>query len=80
MTDKEILKAFQEQFQTGRLFTESNVLVLMGMARGEERRKFLNIKYYEKPSYCNFNGPCLYQLCRTGDYGCCEHDERLIKI
>ncbi len=38
-TDKEILKAFQEQFNTGKLFTESNVLVLMGMARGEERRQ-----------------------------------------
>ena len=38
-TDKEILKAFQEQFGTGRLFTESQVLVLMGMARGEERRR-----------------------------------------
>jgi len=37
-TDKELLKAFQEQFNTGRLFTESNVLVLMGIARGEERR------------------------------------------
>jgi len=36
-TDKEILKAFQEQFNTGRLITESQVLVLMGMARDEER-------------------------------------------
>ena len=36
-TDKEILSAFQEQFNTGRLLTERQVLVLMGMARGEER-------------------------------------------
>jgi hypothetical protein len=38
-TDKEIMKAFQEQFNTGGLFTESQVLVLMGYARGDERRK-----------------------------------------
>lgn len=37
MTDKEILKGFREQFSTGRLLTESNVLVLMGYARGDAR-------------------------------------------
>lgn len=37
-TDKELLDAFREQFNTGHLYTESNVLVLMGMARGEERK------------------------------------------
>jgi hypothetical protein len=35
MTDKEILKGFSEHFQTGRLFSESNVLVLMSYARGD---------------------------------------------
>jgi hypothetical protein len=40
MTDKEILKGFQEQFQTGRLLTESNVLVLMGYARREAKKEF----------------------------------------
>jgi hypothetical protein len=37
-TDKDLLKAFREQFNTGGMFSESNVLVLMGMARGEERK------------------------------------------
>ncbi|HLN56107.1 MAG TPA: hypothetical protein VK207_08945 [Bacteroidales bacterium] len=37
-TDKELLEGFRTQFNTGRLFTESNVLVLMGMARGEEKK------------------------------------------
>jgi hypothetical protein len=37
-TDKDLLKAFQEQFNTGGMFSESNVLVLMGMARFEERK------------------------------------------
>ena len=36
-TDKVIMSAFQEHFNTGGLFTEKNVLVLMGMARHEER-------------------------------------------
>ncbi len=38
-TDRELLEGFKEQFQTGRLFTESQVLVLMGYARGEEKRQ-----------------------------------------
>jgi Icc-related predicted phosphoesterase len=38
MTDKEILKGFQEQFQTGGLLTESNVLVIMGYTRGDARK------------------------------------------
>jgi hypothetical protein len=38
ITDKELLRAFQEQFQTGRLLSESNVLVLMAMARGEAKK------------------------------------------
>jgi hypothetical protein len=37
-TDRELLKAFREQFNTGGLFTESNVLVLMSYARGDERK------------------------------------------
>jgi hypothetical protein len=41
MTDKEILKGFQEQFQTGGLFTESNILVLMGYARGDAKKMIL---------------------------------------
>jgi hypothetical protein len=42
MTDKEILKGFQEQFNTGRLLTESQALVLMGMARGDARKELLS--------------------------------------
>jgi hypothetical protein len=38
-TDKELLDAFKDQFSTGRLFNETQVLVLMGHARGEERSK-----------------------------------------
>lgn len=37
--DKELLKAFREQFNTGHLYTESQVLVLMGYARGEARKE-----------------------------------------
>ena len=36
-TDKELLIAFRDQFSTGRMFTEDQVLVLMGYARGEEK-------------------------------------------
>lgn len=43
-TDKEMMLAFQEQFNTGRLFTETQVLVLMGYARGEERRQLATEK------------------------------------
>jgi len=38
MTDKEILKGYQEQFNTGGLLSESHVLVLMGYARGDARQ------------------------------------------
>lgn len=38
MTDKKIITGFREQFQTGKLFTGSNVLVLMGYARGDARK------------------------------------------
>ncbi len=34
-----MMLAFQEQFNTGRLFTETQVLVLMGYVRGEEKKR-----------------------------------------
>jgi hypothetical protein len=34
-TDKELLEAFREQFYTGHLFNETQVLILMGYARGD---------------------------------------------
>lgn len=39
LTNRELLVAFEEQFNTGRLFTESQALVLMGYARGEGRKE-----------------------------------------
>ena len=33
--NKEIMLAYEEHFNTGKLFTETHVLVLMGYARGE---------------------------------------------
>jgi hypothetical protein len=38
-TDKELLEGFRTQFNTGHLFTESQVLVLMGYARAEARKE-----------------------------------------
>jgi hypothetical protein len=55
-TDKEIMKAFQEQFNTGRLLTESQVLVLMGYARAEEKRKLQVKDRNEKPGDLESNG------------------------
>ncbi|OGX23350.1 MAG: hypothetical protein A3K54_00095 [Omnitrophica WOR_2 bacterium RBG_13_44_8] len=39
--NKEMMLAYEEQFQTGKLFTENHVLVLMGYARGEARREIM---------------------------------------
>lgn len=41
-TNKEIMLAYEEQFNTGKLFTESHVLVLMGYAKGEARRELMS--------------------------------------
>jgi hypothetical protein len=38
-TNKEMMLAYEEQFNTGKLFIEAHVLVLMGYARGEARRE-----------------------------------------
>jgi hypothetical protein len=38
-TDKQLLIAFRDQFNTGRMFTESQVLTLMGYARGEATKQ-----------------------------------------
>ncbi len=38
MTDKEILKGYKEQFNTGGLLSEIHVLVLMGYTRGDARQ------------------------------------------
>lgn len=38
MTDKKILEAYKEQFNTGHLLTESHVLVLMAYARGDAKK------------------------------------------
>jgi hypothetical protein len=38
-TDKELLEAFKSQINTGFMFSERQVLILMGYARGEERSK-----------------------------------------
>lgn len=38
MKNKEILEAYEEQFNTGHLLTESHVLVLMGYARGDAKK------------------------------------------
>lgn len=65
-TDKEIMVAFQEQFNTGRLFTESNVLVLMGMARGEERRRAQGTGRREEPeNVCLACGHMNEENCNT---------------
>jgi len=40
-TNKEIMLAYEEQFNTGKLFTETHVLVLMGYARGEARKELM---------------------------------------
>lgn len=37
-TNKQLLKGFKSQFNTGRLFTEAQVLILMGYARGDARK------------------------------------------
>jgi hypothetical protein len=41
-TNKELLIAFREQFNTGYLLNEGQVLVLMGYARGEGRKETAN--------------------------------------
>lgn len=38
-TNREIMKGFQEQWHSGRLFTEAQVLVLMGHARSEGKKE-----------------------------------------
>jgi hypothetical protein len=38
-TNKQLLNAFREQFNTGSLFTETQVLVLMGYARSEGKKE-----------------------------------------
>lgn len=40
-TNKEMMLAYQEQFNTGKIFTEAHVLVLMGYARGEARQELM---------------------------------------
>jgi hypothetical protein len=37
-TNKQLLEGFKSQFNTGRLFTESQALILMGYARGDTRK------------------------------------------
>ena len=67
-TDKEILKAFQEQFNTGGLLNESQVLVVMGMARGEERLKGTEAQWPkgEKAySVCDACGHENQEICNT---------------
>lgn len=81
-TDKELMKAFQEQFQTGRLFTESNVLVLMGYARGEAVKDMKASKNLTKETgfTCPYTkGACVYidtaGPAKTKECSECEYNE-----
>lgn len=65
-TDKELLRAFQGQFNTGKLLNEKQVLVLMGMARGEERRRMQDSGRREEPeNVCLACGRMNEENCNT---------------
>ncbi len=64
-----MMLAFQEQFNTGRLFTETQVLVLMGYARGEERHRVQSSEHKEKTdSVCRECGHQDSEIC----YSCSD--------